>query len=140
MTPLTATCQEILRLDKEASGGPWLKMGRLHYDMFNSIFGSDGHLIVNFGDGGNGIDKQTANADLILEYRNHAPAIAARLMVVESQIATLMVILLTLRSESSLWKIARAGGCDQYSGMPPAMRYIDEALAKIQEMERNGSI
>lgn len=33
--------------------------------MFASVFGEDGQLIVNLGDGGNGIGRQTANAHLI---------------------------------------------------------------------------
>lgn len=49
------------------SPGPW-KMGpRIHHEMFASIFGADGQLIVNLGDGGNGIERQTANAELIVK-------------------------------------------------------------------------
>lgn len=45
--------------------GPWKIGPRIHAEMFASIFGADGQLIVNLGDGGNGIERQTANARLI---------------------------------------------------------------------------
>lgn len=45
--------------------GPWVVGRRLHEEMFASIMGADGHLIVNLGDGGNGIERQTANGYLI---------------------------------------------------------------------------
>ena len=45
--------------------GPWIIEPRVHAEMFASVMGSDGHLIVNLGDGGNGIERQTANAALI---------------------------------------------------------------------------
>lgn len=45
--------------------GPWKICPRIHNEMFASVFGADGQLIVNLGDGGNGIERQTANAHLI---------------------------------------------------------------------------
>lgn len=45
--------------------GPWTVGPRLHEEMFLSVMGADGHLIVNMGDGGNGIARQTANGRLI---------------------------------------------------------------------------
>jgi hypothetical protein len=40
----------------------------------------------------------------------------------------LVAALTTLRNDLSLWKTKGAGGQDQYAGMPPGMRLIDEAL------------
>lgn len=45
--------------------GPWEIKPRIHAEMFAAIMGADGHLVVNLGDGGNGIERQTANAQLI---------------------------------------------------------------------------
>lgn len=33
-----------------------------------------------------------------------------------------------LRNTPTLWRVGRAGGQDQYAGLPPACRIIDEAL------------
>lgn len=63
--------------------GPWRIGPRLHYEMFASIFGSDGHLIVNLGDGGNGIARQTANANLIVA----APTLAQKVHQLEAEVA-----------------------------------------------------
>lgn len=47
--------------------GPWTIVPRIHADMFAAIMGADGHLVVNLGDGGNGIAQQGANAHLIVK-------------------------------------------------------------------------
>lgn len=44
------------------------------------------------------------------------------------EVAKFVTLLQKLRSDSSLWKAGGAGGQDQYAGLPPAMRLIDEAL------------
>lgn len=44
------------------------------------------------------------------------------------RVAELTEALETLRKDSSLWKAGRASGADQYQGLPPAMRLIDEVL------------
>lgn len=36
-------------------------------------------------------------------------------------------------NDSSLWKVPRIGGQDQYAGMPPACRIIDEILDDIKK-------
>lgn len=59
------TIEEIREYARKATQGPWGVGPRLPEDMFASVHGADGHLIVNLGDGGNGIEKQTANAFLI---------------------------------------------------------------------------
>lgn len=35
-----------------------------------------------------------------------------------------------LRKDKSLWRTSGAGGQDQYAGLPPAIRLIDEVLGK----------
>jgi hypothetical protein len=37
-------------------------------------------------------------------------------------------LLLKIRNDSKLWRIAKASGCDQYAGSPPFVRLIDEVL------------
>jgi hypothetical protein len=66
-------------LRTEYTPGPWTTGPRLHADMFLSIMGADGQLIVNMGDGGNGIARQTANGRLI----SAAPEMYGALKAVE---------------------------------------------------------
>lgn len=49
----------------KATPGPWTIVPRLHAEMFCAVMGADGQLVVNLGDGGNGIEAQNANAHLI---------------------------------------------------------------------------
>lgn len=70
---------------KAISPGPWKTGPRLHYDMFASVFGADGHLIVNLGDGGNGIGRQTANGKLIAA----APTLAEKVWYLERRVREL---------------------------------------------------
>ena len=42
--------------------------------------------------------------------------------------AELVEVLRKIRNDTSLWKAPRAGGQDQYAGMPPFCRIIDAAM------------
>jgi len=64
--------------------GPWEIKPRVHAEMFAAIMGADGHLVVNLGDGGNGIEQQTANGHLIAA----APDLLAALEVLLGRIET----------------------------------------------------
>lgn len=64
------TIEEIREYARKATQGPWWVGPRLHFDMFASVHGADGQLIVNLGDGGNGIEKQTANGFLICVFHD----------------------------------------------------------------------
>lgn len=57
----------------------------------------------------------------------------------KNQILTLKNLVNKLRNDSSLWKVGRISGADQYQGLPPAMRHIDEALSKIEQLEEEFS-
>lgn len=46
--------------------------------------------------------------------------------------AGLLKALKHIRNNSNLWRIGRAGGCDKYAGLPPAMRTIDDAIAEYE--------
>jgi hypothetical protein len=50
------------------------------------------------------------------------------LRAAEARITALEKTLKTLRDNPSMWKRGGAGGQDQYAGMPPGMRLIDETL------------
>lgn len=65
--------------------GPWGVGPRLHHEMFASVFGADGQLIVNLGDGGNGIARQTANGKLIAA----APTLAEKVWFLERRVREL---------------------------------------------------
>jgi hypothetical protein len=47
------------------SEGPWELRARVHADMFFAVFDQEGRLVVNLGDGGLGIVKQTGNGYMI---------------------------------------------------------------------------
>lgn len=49
----------------------------------------------------------------------------------QAEIKILIDCLKELRSNSRLWKSGGIGGQDQYAGLPPAMRHIDEAFSKL---------
>lgn len=53
----------------------------------------------------------------------------------KNQIITLKNVLIKLKQEPDLWKTINKGGADQYLGGPAGMRYIDEALRRIEELE-----
>lgn len=46
--------------------GPWKIVPRLHAEMHAAVIGAEGRLVVNLGDGGNGLAEQCANAHLIV--------------------------------------------------------------------------
>ncbi len=40
-----------------------------------------------------------------------------------------------IRTDTSTWKAPRAGGQDQYAGLPPAIRRLDEAIQLLGGMD-----
>lgn len=58
-----------------------------------------------------------------------------RIAALEAVAKQMAEIFEKLRSDSSLWKAPRYGGQDCYAGMPPAMRFIDEALDAYRGMK-----
>lgn len=45
--------------------GPWVMVGPMHEGYQAAVVGADEHLIVNMGDGGNGVMRQLTNGALI---------------------------------------------------------------------------
>lgn len=117
--------------------GPWRTGPRLHYNMFASVFGADGHLIVNLGDGGNGIARQTANGNLIAA----APTLAAKVHQLEAEVAhwKMQYGCLKIQEEAALKE--RDAAQSQVEELKKslektvagAIRFIDESLCETHK-------
>ncbi len=137
MTSFTATCQEILRLDKEATKGDWSydKLGEWIWRMNKSGDVLIDHICDMRGVGGNlPIDN---NANLIAYYRTHCPAIAARLMVVEGQVEIMKEALDYYANKAYAQRLDHRGLRVALDVTADWGCKAKQALAKIQEMERN---
>jgi hypothetical protein len=78
------------------------------------------------------------SAELIVYLKNNAPALLAaakRTQELEAQNRALRECLRQIRNDAKLWRSSAAGGQDQYAGLPPAMRLIDDALAAQGEQD-----
>lgn len=117
--------------------GPWMIGPRLHHGMFSSIFGSDGHLIVNLGDGGNGIARQTANANLIVA----APALAQKVHQLQAEVADWQMQYGCLKVQEQAALKERDAALrrseelkkDFEKTVAGAIRFIDESLCKTHQ-------